>query len=1056
MSNQNIQRYHVTIKDLISSETQGFMLNAGKDGHTISFSYQTLAPLMLKTQQGEITMGDLTNTSVFVQFNRAGKQVDQFQQTPIGPRGYKFWTPRYVYGNFLPTQLYWYGQWVDTVTQPWEIRLTPAASVVSTFPAGEKVSCREIDEADLYIGCSTSAKIYKSSDKGATWTTLADMADYGAFTKTRQLMIIKDKKCKKLAIVCGTLGTQANGNLFTYVLSDSYGFDVIKDYSGKFYDLNTNFEWRYPDAPSSVSLRACTNAGPYTYTYVYNAVTGGNTANYYVKIQNIKWNKALLITRLNADMVKAIAYVNTVGLYEWGGGSGSYLDKIDVLCLNNGLTPITYQFDDDQTTITVPVNGLLIDYHAYDPTLNHAVVTQNHIMMADTSDLEPGMILDTSSGNVKIVCVEANGIRVNENVPDAELSYMGWHFNILASSFKQVFKLNTYIEWKSLLGTKFTTPGWTSFTITEEYSEDTIGTVANYRNIYFKNNKMFYAPGRCKTTPIVVVADRDIGSWDKICPLQRIQKCWSSTDTHNIIQLVKLWYDETSTQAESYIWAIVYYSTDKIPYQLIPLQLLSIKDKRLRDPSIDTYAATDFQKNEYQNYYNSYAYDISYLCEKKYMTQWFDEDIPTTVAGYPISIAYDDVSNTSYFSTYKKIGGDTITIRKSTPPDPLSFMAWVEKDTDIPGVWYATGLQYDNDKLFFASQAKGRVYQYVTITGTGGYATSKEYSVSYEEVYMNGKLASNIQVGTVFEWAYVCMSDTNGVCYQFDTLDPTCPFTEKFNIETIGLNNYVINAIIPLGGDLILQSSHWEIYRWNATNAPGSRWFLVSSNHGSYLGSIKKNYIQARVILNNQFTVTDKGQKVRLAVSFDNGQTFNYLSKVRGDPFIADNFYAATTANYEQWYADFGWPHKNELVFRFPYDAICQTICYKIEVRKWTCTALEMVVNHIELHYVLQSFKELYLNMSVDLRPRVKLLDNSIENAPDAHRQKLAFLQTIWLEQRKCEIRLPRWDTYFAIPFAMPNTWTDGFGVTAMDISTGKKDLDLFTYAVQISFKTIT
>jgi len=89
------------------------------------------------------------------------------------------------------------------------------------------------------------------------------------------------------------------------------------------------------------------------------------------------------------------------------------------------LTPITYQFDDDQTTITVPVNGLLIDYHAYDPTLNHAVVTQNHIMMADTSDLEPGMILDTSSGNVKIVCVEANGIRVNENVPDAELSYMG-------------------------------------------------------------------------------------------------------------------------------------------------------------------------------------------------------------------------------------------------------------------------------------------------------------------------------------------------------------------------------------------------------------------------------------------------------------------------------------------------------------------------------------------------------------------------------------------------------------------------------------------------------
>ena len=46
----------------------------------------------------------------------------------------------------------------------------------------------------------------------------------------------------------------------------------------------------------------------------------------------------------------------------------------------------------------------------------------------------------------------------------------------------------------------------------------------------------------------------------------------------------------------------------------------------------------------------------------------------------------------------------------------------------------------------------------------------------------------------------------------------------------------------------------------------------------------------------------------------------------------------------------------------------------------------------------MQSFKELMLTLNFDLRPRRKLLDDSIEHAPNAHREKFAFLKQIWKE----------------------------------------------------------
>lgn len=82
MYKQDIQTYHVTVKDLQDDVTQGFLLTPSAKTGT-SFMYNTLAPVGNKQLSGETTMGDLTNTEVFVQYNRDGFYDGS---TFIGPR----------------------------------------------------------------------------------------------------------------------------------------------------------------------------------------------------------------------------------------------------------------------------------------------------------------------------------------------------------------------------------------------------------------------------------------------------------------------------------------------------------------------------------------------------------------------------------------------------------------------------------------------------------------------------------------------------------------------------------------------------------------------------------------------------------------------------------------------------------------------------------------------------------------------------------------------------------------------------------------------------------
>ena len=64
-------RYHVYIKDLDTDVEKWFLLTEPmwKEFWSPNFTISSLAPTLPKQTQWEITMWDLTNSSVFVQYN---------------------------------------------------------------------------------------------------------------------------------------------------------------------------------------------------------------------------------------------------------------------------------------------------------------------------------------------------------------------------------------------------------------------------------------------------------------------------------------------------------------------------------------------------------------------------------------------------------------------------------------------------------------------------------------------------------------------------------------------------------------------------------------------------------------------------------------------------------------------------------------------------------------------------------------------------------------------------------------------------------------------------
>lgn len=1062
MHKQDLQHYHITIKDLHNNKTQWFLLTPWKTGS--SFMYNTLAPIGNKQLSGETTMGDLTNTEVFLQYNR-----DWFfdGNTFIGPRGIKYWTPRMNFSNIFPTWTYWHGFGIDAYHQKWELRLAHGVVANPKLPNNEQISSYEIDYVEgnilVYAWSRSSGKVYISTDKGQVWTTLVDLqAETGVnYGQIRQLMIVKDKKVKKLMILAGGIGDQYGGSvgtpwhLFSYNLGDYYWFDLLKHVSWFYVNSKLKEDDRYPSNPDTIQLGAIPS-GAISYTSIQDTLD-----NSIVRITLPEWISWWyhVVSLFTEDQIKKIQQSKSIGIQDMAWT----IVKRKIYFINETPLPTVYTTPNN-LTINVPKFSIVIEeFTAVDYTKKYRCVLYNRVN-ANMTNVRPGMVLNTSGrGKVYLSIPTAWCFFVNQHIQNSELSYSGGSFTFTSQSYQRVFDIigtPAGMQNNSLLGVSYK-KGGVEFAITEEYGtrDVTLGggiysALINERQIINIDNENYFVPEKLSSLPSVIVADTDIGASSWQATLQKLQKIGSPNETHSIVQIMKLGYDQTSGDPEEYIGAIVYYPNDKYQFHFIPLQVLTLKDVRLRDKKTIVYisGAHGYTYDESGYYYTKHIFRLQWLLEKKYSTQGFDEDIPTPFVTkifpsewyVPIQIAYQENKDTSYFTTFKRSGGDTITIRAST-------LTGVKKIQDVPGVGYATGICYANTKLYFLSKNYGRVYQCIM--------TENTVDVDYEEIYMEGKYnsvtgneESELIYWTVFEWDYIAISNNDGVAYTYNTI--TTRFWEKFGIEDVNQNPNAtpINMIIPLWDRMIIQDASGNVWRYDKS-IKANKWYLISSIYGAFVGTINKVWIQARLLINKQ--VQDKWQKVRLAISYDNGITFHYLPRVLWLNLIPDDFYGLVPTEYEFGYNEFGGNEKNECYFWFPYEAISKKICYKIELFRGNCELHEFYGAHIEFHYIMQSFKELMLTMNFDLRPKRTLLDGSVEHAPDTHRQKFNFLKKIREEWRKVEIALPRWERYYAVPFAQPNTWTDGFSLAGMDLEEWKKDLDNFGYILQMQFKTI-
>lgn len=159
-----LKKYDITITDLETWHEEWFILLNNKN----TFSIQTLNNWAQKIQQWEITTADLTNNNVFEQYNWSWHIAFETRQF-VWPDWIKYRSPSFNYSQILPTWAYWKWYWVDTITQPGEIRLWKAIQQLENN-IWERVQCYCPVGGDIYLWMRDSAKIYRYYYDWTNWT----------------------------------------------------------------------------------------------------------------------------------------------------------------------------------------------------------------------------------------------------------------------------------------------------------------------------------------------------------------------------------------------------------------------------------------------------------------------------------------------------------------------------------------------------------------------------------------------------------------------------------------------------------------------------------------------------------------------------------------------------------------------------------------------------------------------------------------------------------------------------------------------------------------------
>jgi len=327
-----------------------------------------------------------------------------------------------------------------------------------------------------------------------------------------------------------------------------------------------------------------------------------------------------------------------------------------------------------------------------------------------------------------------------------------------------------------------------------------------------------------------------------------------------------------------------------------------------------------------------------------------------------------------------------------------------------------------------------------------------EYSESAGSITKVAKLPVNeatnyayIDAITNYAWAIVCSNQSGSGIY---TLDPNSRNNQFPLIEADvlcwveWLSNTRIRSICNTGGSLLF--SEWQkVYFYNP-DWVSETGYMESSIYGGYISNVDKLWVYGYVRVKKWFV--DDGQKVALQVSFDDGQTWNYVPTKKWKEF-------SPTLDWNNTDYSIGFDQQDQqLTFIFPYNTKSGTILYRCWLHKWN--TIHPIVNHIGIHYNINYKQELLFNYQIDLNKSYELL-NGREVEKDRQNDKLLFLKDIWQNQDMVELIDVTGGKYTCIPFSDDRTPWQGLVISTANANGSIKDLDNLVYKVAFWLKTI-
>jgi len=967
---QDIKKYSILIKDLVTDQEEWFMVQLAKGG----FSVATLPSVVPKQSMGETTAGDLSNTSVFVQYSWAGQSTSEWGGGAVWPSWVKYWTPTYNYSATLPTWSYWYSSGVDVLDQQWEIRLWWEVTEKVSNWTGWDLYRHVVYGTTAYACAPNSWEVY-STTNGYDWTLLTDTW----VDKIVNLSVHENERVKALFI-----------HWLVWDETKIFRYSLVDDW----YYFGTNPLRAIPSAdavikaPVNLELTDCPNP-------VINVSSTEDILN------SAEWmmytlHEDIKVVQFTAND-KANMCVGLKRVLVWSSDESIFF-------INNTISSQLYRAWSDYK-FTVPANSIVVRSNQVDWT----VVVKAPCKLL-TSGYNQCRAWYTASGWLLTVIWVGNWFII----VDAPSVAASLTFDIV--SVNRVYDIDD--SEYALHGARYTI-SWRTETIKWHCPWENSDNSSPASTILYIDGISFVVPTGNKCFPcwypcedwvvpehVVFTGIMDSGSAE-IVRLQEIQTTFSvQALLHFGNNLVFLsWgkdYNSSYGGITEYscnafdVFAFNKYSSDNYWDGRLPWTILNdFYDKHIYkvDDSVKwiSYSGISFNSSV-----TSYSQDRQYAYLTGTDHEWqsaifvYNKWLYELLAMDPIE---DDVRSPFYYNWNVYFHNDRAVLKYDLSKKVITRY-WLE--------------DYNLDLRFW-------------------FSTGKEY-LAVDETWHT-------------QW-FDLASWSNVNWFQL----PDTHTSSSTRALTINWSTFIYND--------------WLVLEYD-NDAITNKWYVVSSIYWRYMWSVPKTWIRAKMIISEQVSVWDQWQKIRLAVSYDWGKTFFYLWRNIWSPHILDDYdNLIIDPEYEFTWNDFQWEWKDELEFWFPYTPTqSQTICYKVEMFWWGGHSIKnkekFSVKQIELYYLLNTVKEFFLNFMFDLKPRQELLNRWVEGWPTIHREKYSFLKALWTNQHKCRITMPWWETVYAVPFAAPQSWSDGFVLSANNTEAAKNNLNHLAYLLQMSFKTL-